>query len=467
MSLTWLLDRMGEWSADPCLAWDGKPTTYGELTELVSNWRATLVEEQVGPGSVVALCGDYSPHTCSLLLALIENGAILVPISPAAETQRDEFIEVAEVEIVMDVAPDGVCNVTRLTRRAENPLTLRLRAEGRPGLVLFSSGSTGKSKAALHAFDALLEKFKTRRQRMRTLTFLLLDHIGGLNTLFYTLSNGGVVVAVHDRDPDSVCKAIEEFGVEMLPTSPTFLNLLLITGAYSRYNLSSLRLITYGTEVMPESTLLRIAEIFPDVRLQQTYGLSEVGILRSRSLDSSSLWVKVGGEGFETRIVDGTLWIRAESAMLGYLNAPNPFDQDGWLNTGDQVEVDGEYLRILGRKSELINVGGQKVYPAEVESVLLQMTNVQDAVVVGEPNPISGQMVVARVNLVNEEDPAQFRKRMRTHCRDRLAAYKIPAKIEILQSAQHNQRFKRMRRATSLPNDEGQVETIGTASTAT
>jgi long-chain acyl-CoA synthetase len=167
--------------------------------------------------------------------------------------------------------------------------------------------------------------------------------------------------------------------------------------------------------------------------------------LRSKSKGSDSLWVKVGGEGFETKVVGGTLWIRAQSAMLGYLNAPSPFDEEGWMNTGDVVEVNGEYIRILGRKSEIINVGGQKVYPAEVESVLLQMDNVKDAVVLGEKNPITGSIVAARVNLFEPEEPSAFRKRMRAFCGDRLASYKIPARVQISDKDQFSARYKRMR----------------------
>jgi len=103
--------------------------------------------------------------------------------------------------------------------------------------------------------------------------------------------------------------------------------------------------------------------------------------------------MKIGGEGFQTRIVDGLLEIKAESAMLGYLNHESPFTEDGWFKTGDAVEVDGEYIRILGRKSEIINVGGEKVYPAEVESVILQMDGVEDAIVTGAENPIIGKIV--------------------------------------------------------------------------
>lgn len=450
MAIEWLFERMSQWQADPALIWSDQVTTYAQLLDRVALWQTRLDEHDVNAGQVVALSGDYTPNACALLLALIDRKAIVVPLTKAAEVHREEFLDIAEVEVEVcfDEADSWVVQARKVT--ASNPLILQLRATGAPGLVLFSSGSTGKSKAALHDFTKLLEKFKVPRQKMCTLTFLLLDHIGGINTLFYTLSNGGTVVSVRSRDPDVVCQAIERYRVELLPTSPTFLNLLLISEAYKRHDLSSLKLVTYGTEVMPESTLKRVHELFPNVRLQQTYGLSELGILRSKSKDSGSLWVKVGGEGFETKVVDGILWIRAQSAMLGYLNAPSPFDAEGWMNTGDMVEVDGEYIRILGRQSEIINVGGQKVYPAEVESVLLQMDNVKDVVVFGEKNPITGQIVVARVNLFEPEDPRAFKQRLRAFCQDKLATYKIPVKVEISGQEQFNARYKRVRQPKTV-----------------
>jgi acyl-CoA synthetase (AMP-forming)/AMP-acid ligase II len=117
------------------------------------------------------------------------------------------------------------------------------------------------------------------------------------------------------------------------------------------------------------------------------------------------------------------------------------------MNTGDMVEVEGEFIRILGRKSEIINVGGQKVYPSEVESVLLQMNNVKDAVVYGEANPITGNIVAARINLFEPEEARDFRKRMHAFCREKLASFKIPVKVEISDQNTYNQRYKRMRKA--------------------
>jgi long-chain acyl-CoA synthetase len=311
--------------------------------------------------------------------------------------------------------------------------------------VLFSSGSTGKHKAAVHDLSALLKKFTVPRHCYRTLVFLQLDHIGGVNTLFYTLSNAGAVVVSEGRTPRQVCEAIAMHRVELLPTSPTFLNLLLLSEEQQRQDLSSLKLITYGTEPMPERTLQKVNAAFPDVKLLQTYGLSELGILRSQSRENGSLWMRVGGEGFETRIVDGRLFIRASSAMLGYLNAPNPFDADGFFDTGDLAEIDGEWIRILGRRSEIINVGGNKVFPLEVENTLLSLPNVEDVAVSGEPSPITGQIVVATIRLSEPEDAVAFKTRMKLYCADKLASYKIPARVRFLDTL-HSERFKKVRR---------------------
>jgi long-chain acyl-CoA synthetase len=172
-----------------------------------------------------------------------------------------------------------------------------------------------------------------------------------------------------------------------------------------------------------------------------------VGILRSKSKSSDSLWVRVGGEGFQTRVVDGILHIKARSAMLGYLNAPSPFTEDGWFDTKDAVEVDGEYLRILGRVTEVINVGGEKVYPAEVENVIQNVDNVAAATVFGERNPITGQIVCARVTPVRPEDPRELAARIKAFCRNRLRSFQVPVKVQVVEDRQYSDRFKKTRDA--------------------
>lgn len=425
---------------------EGLPVRYSWLIENIQLRSSQFEKSGVKSGTVTALRGDYSPDIVAALLALVDRGAILVPLSPAVGTQESEFMEMAEVQAVCSFGPGSDGRAEWRPGEPRHPLNLELIRRGNPGLVLFSSGSTGRSKGSLHDFAQLLEKFKTPRRGMVTLTFLMIDHIGGVNTLLYVLSNAGTVVVSPSRDPEAVCATIAQHRVELLPTSPTFLNLLLVSEAYRHYDLSSLKLITYGTEMMPKRTLDRITELLPHVTLQQTYGLSEVGILRSKSERSDSLWVKVGGEGYQTKVQDGTLWIKAQSAMMGYFNAPSPFDGEGWMNTGDMVEVEGDYVRFLGRATEIINVGGRKVYPAEVEDVLLAVPNVRDVTVSAQPHPITGNIVVARFNLLEPEEVPSFRKRVREFCRGRLEAFKIPARIEIVNSDQFSGRFKKMRR---------------------
>jgi long-chain acyl-CoA synthetase len=445
LSRSWLLDRLSEWGEREALAGADGSATYRELAERAEQARQTLVCADIAPGSIVAFEGDFTPSTVALFLALIEHVCVAVPIASAASNQKEEFRNIAGTEYVLDCREGAAGAPARRLRTARPTLIENLTATGRPGLVLFSSGSTGKPKAMLHDFDTLLEKFRPPRPAGRMLSFLLLDHIGGVNTLFHSLANGGSIVTVRERGPEAVCAAIAQHRVEVLPTSPTFLNLLLLSEAYRRWDLSSLRLITYGTEVMPPRTLARLREVFPNVRLQQTYGLSELGILRSKSRDDGSLWVKVGGEGYETRVVNGTLWIRAQTAMLGYLNAESPFDADGWFNTQDAVEQDGEWLRFLGRTTDIINVGGQKVYPAEVESVLMEMDNIADVAVRGDRNPLLGQCVVARVNLHRPESVADLKARIRRHCHGRLVPYMVPVKVEITSVEQYTVRGKRVR----------------------
>lgn len=445
MVIDWLLDGFRLESGTTAIIYRESEFSYAWLLEQVIQWQARLDDHRVMPGQIVALDSDYSPFSVAAMLALIDRHNIIVPLTSSKASEKQRFIEIAEVQAIITLNAAGDWHIAVAPGIPQHALLLKLQAADEPGLIVFSSGSTGESKAALHSFTRLLEKYKKPRHKHRILVFLLLDHLGGINTLFYTLANGGTVIVPIRRTPEDICGTIERHHVEVLPTSPTFLNLLLLSEAYRRFDLSSLRLITYGTEAMPESTLRRVHETFPDVQLLQTYGLTELGVLRSKSRASDSLWVKVGGEEFETKVVDETLFIRAQSAMLGYLNAPSPLDAEGWMNTGDKVQVDGEWLRILGRESEIINVGGQKVFPAEVESVLQLMDDVDDVVVSAEPNPITGQMVTARVKLRGNESVGDFRKRMRLFCKDRLSNYMIPQKVILVEEVHYGERFKKLR----------------------
>jgi long-chain acyl-CoA synthetase len=443
-----LLERFASHGAADAIVDGSEKLTFNMLAGAVHSEERELAHLEISPGDVVLLEGDFSCKSVVRLLAILKRGCVAVPLLRHGRPERDELIEIAGCQWSIDLESD-TAHVTKLPFVSKHPLYELIRQRGHPGLVLFSSGSTGQPKGAVHDVIPLLAKFLTPRPGWRTLGFLLFDHIGGINTLLHTLASGGTFVCCRTRTPDEVLETVERERVSLLPTSPTFLNMVLLSGAYRRHECESLRLITYGTEPMPLSTLAAVRTAFPRAELQQTYGLSELGILRSKSRDSSSLWVRVGGEGFETRVVDGLLEIKAKSAMLGYLNAASPFTEDGWFKTGDAVEVDGEFLRILGRRSELINVAGEKVFPADVESVLLEDPNVADAVVYGETHAITGNIVCAKIRLVSPEDTRTSVLRLKRLCAAKLSRFKVPVKVIVVGSIAGEARFKKLRGAAS------------------
>lgn len=443
--IQFLLQKMEDAGEQEAIATVNGRATYAELLDSFRQIQSWLADQHIPPGKVVSFNGDYSLNAIALFLALAANRNIIVPLSKDSKAHYDEFREIAETEYDISFK-EGEPSLTVTGRCTNHELYQELRVRRTAGIVLFSSGSTGKSKGIVQDLILLMEKFRIPRKPLRMLIFLQLDHIGGVNSLLYSLANNGTVIVAEDRSPTKVCKAIETFKADLLPTSPTFLNMIILSRAYKEHDITSLQLITYGTEPMPQSTLNRFSAILPSIKLQQTYGLSEVGILRSKSRGTDSLWVKVGGDEFQTKIVNNRLWIRSESAMLGYLNAPNPFDEDGFLDTGDLVEQDGEWLKILGRESEIINVGGYKVFPAEVESTLLEMENVEDVVVFGEDHAFMGKIVAAKIKLKTASPLKAFKADMLEFCKSRLQKYKVPGKIYLSDETTYNERFKRMRR---------------------
>lgn len=444
MANEWLWERFNEYDRLEAIADNDQSCLYRDMLQEYHRWRAVLVAQQIQPGEVVILESDFTIRSFALLLALIENRNVIVPLTNINPEYRSEYLAITEADRIVNLSSQGF-EITTGHFAKTNELLKRFGTQNEPGLILFTSGSSGKPKAALHNFTQLLNKYRPKKKSNRTLLFLLFDHIGGINTMFHTLANGGTIIRANGKEIDSICGQIEKHRVELLPATPSFLTLLLLSEAYRNHDLSSLQLITYGTEPMPDSLLVKLTEALPQVRFKQTYGTSEVGILRIRSKSSDSTWVKLDTDEYGVKIVDNTLYIKADTAMEGYLNAPTPFDEDGWYNTQDKVEVDGEFIKILGRESDLINVGGFKVFPAEIEDLILQMPGIKNAVVFGEKSALTGNIVAVKVNISTNEDEISLKRRIRDFCKDKLKPFMIPAKVYIVETELFGARFKKLR----------------------
>ncbi len=187
MSCHWLAHRLKEWGNRPALI-SGKDTvTFAQLAEGCDAWLARLAQEGIKPGDTLAICGDYSPNLCALLLAALLNRNIIVPMASATASRWPMLMELAHVRFTIAFDKDDFWHVKGFDRAVRHPLLRQLQERDAPGLVLFSSGSTGQSKASVLDFHRLLAKFEAARSAYRTLVFLLLDHIGGINTLFHGL----------------------------------------------------------------------------------------------------------------------------------------------------------------------------------------------------------------------------------------------------------------------------------------
>ncbi len=170
--LEWLTGLFKDNQEKTFLVWQEQQFSYGWLLDHISHWQIRLDDSGVPSGAVVSIEGDYSPETIALLIALIERRAIVVPLTASVSAQRTEFRRIAEVQVVIALPEVGGAQITHLqTRPLQNSLLRQLVETGEPGLVLFSSGSTGKSKAALHNLTLLLKKFQTRRYSLITLAF--------------------------------------------------------------------------------------------------------------------------------------------------------------------------------------------------------------------------------------------------------------------------------------------------------
>jgi acyl-coenzyme A synthetase/AMP-(fatty) acid ligase len=446
--MSFILDKFKSFNSKNAMVFEDRIYTYEEFVKQIKDYKNILDKHNIS-SKVVVILGDYSFYNLALFFAIYENKNIIVPITSNIKKVQDDFIEESFCQTIIKTDEKNLLIQNLKTIFSHNMID-NLREKNSSGLILFSSGSTGKPKAMVHNLDTLIDSFKDKKEKsMNMLVFLMFDHIGGLNTVFNALCMGACLIIPKIKDAKTICELIEKYKIMVLPSSPTFLNLILISEEYKNYDLSSLRMITYGTETMPQSLLLKLKEVFPKVKFLQTFGTSETGISTTSSKSSNSLFMKLEDINGEYKIVENELWLRSKTQVLGYLNASmDSFTSDGWFKTGDLVEVDGEYIKIIGRAKEVINVGGQKVLPAEVESVILSIEEISDCMVYGEKNAITGQTVVCDVVL--NKNIENIKKRVRVFCKDRLDTYKIPTKVNVVDKTNFSDRFKKIRKKIEI-----------------
>ena len=428
-----------------CIIHENNHFSYKELTDQIHKYIIELKKE-LSKNDTVVIKSDYNFYSISLFISLTKFNINIVPI---VDSNNDEFkkkLNVCYVDKIIEINNIGGLTITK-RKSNKNKEFSEFTSTKQTGLILFSSGSTGKPKVMIQNFTLMLSLLlNPKRQRKLTfLIFLLFDHIGGINTLLNCLNNGSIIVIPNKRNPSNIIDLIYKHKINVLPTSPTFLNLIIMDNNFKKEKFESVKLITYGTERMSNSLLNRLNKNLPKVKFLQTFGTSETGILKTKSKSSDSLFFKIDDPDREYKIINNELYLKSKTSISGYKNYENKSFNDGWFATGDLVEVDDQsFIKIIGRKNDIINVGGLKVLPSEVENVINNIKGIIDCSVYGEENIIIGNIVCAKIIITKNSDSKEIKKEIKKICNSKLEKYKVPSKILFDYKIKHSKRFKKI-----------------------
>ena len=438
--------------------------SYAELAGK-ANRLALVLRNQLGVGYGDRVLGwaDTSIEVLPLFVALAQIGAVFAPLNArlvAAEAGRVAALARAHLLIVdTDRADDAeqVATAAGTTKwavlgrgalldaaalpdsasRVEEP---RLQ-ETDPHVIFFTSGSTGQPKGVVLSHRAnWLRGFQGvfRDEPERTVCMFPLFHMAAFTLAISAWQTRGEIIFT-DASADSMLAACEERGASRLYGLPLIWKRILECDLRN-YDLRTLKQLDTGTSATPIELLRRIKERFPDSTVRVYYGSTEAG--SALTLSDEDVLRKPGSVGLPSVQVDvrlaedGEICVRSPFLMQGYFDDPSATEasfDEGWFRTGDLGARDEEgYYSVIGRKKEILRTGGESVAPTEVEAVLREVPGVEDAALVGLPDPDWGDLLCAAV--VPAEGAQITLMDLQTACEGRLAGYKKPRRIAILES---------------------------------
>ncbi|MBX3024640.1 acyl--CoA ligase [bacterium] len=461
---------------------DGRDHTYGALADAAARLAATLRARGLAAGDRVAF---FLPNCAELAIAYFgcfAAGLVAVPLNPRYRGPEVEHavadcaprlliadaalldrldgarlaaLGIAGVVVAGGPAPTGTEPFARLLDAAPLPAPVAVAADD-PAVVLYTSGSTGKPKGVTHTHASLR---RTARHQVVSqaldasdvqLAFMGIAYIAAFaGQLLTAFALGGRVILLPHGDPAAVVDAIPRHGVTRLQTGPADLRDLLAHPAPARAALATLRCAIAGGERIAAELHHRFAE-WAGLPLTEACGMTEAynyamnppfGAKRLGSFGLPTDGVTLRLVGADGRDGDeGEVWLRSDAMARGYWNDPAATAaalRDGWLVTGDLArrDADGWYW-FVGRRKEIIIRGASNIAPGEVESVLTQHPAVAAAGVVGAPDAHDGHVPVAFVQL--HPGAAATPAALRAFASERLAEYKVPVRVVVLDALPRN-----------------------------
>ena len=306
------------------------------------------------------------------------------------------------------------------------------------GVTILTSGTSGRPKAVRHSWESLARP--VRRSPVDLPPRWLLSYAphlyAGLQVILQSLINHGCLVSpLPSSTPDEVIHLMSRGKVAYASATPSYWRRLLLFANRSLLAGIPLRVVTLGGEPVDQSILTQLAQLFPNARLVHIYATTELGrcfsVTDGRAGFPTTYLEKISSDGVELRIHEGELWVRSANRMNGYVDQPDA-KLDEWISTGDLTETRGDRVFFVGRKSEIINVGGNKVHPYEVERVIREFPDVVDVRVYGKSSSIAGELVSCEIIVANGADAVAVKRSVTTKCVELLTEFQRPRVIEVV-----------------------------------
>lgn len=437
-SRSWPADHPAIWTREGVTTWDELARLYGQL----------LGEYRAAGGQRWGLSMRAEARSIAGLAALerLRCDVFLLDGESSAERVREQAGRFALRQCVGLTVDDGAdVGPVHAATGAAAPVPGADEESPVARVTILTSGTSGQVKAVRHGWAGLTRPVRrvAEGSSQRWLLAYRPHLYAGLQVLLQALLNGGTLVAPGPRDdPDQILRLMAEARVEFASATPSYWRRLVLWGDPQVVERVALRQITLGGEAIDQEILDRLHRAFPEARLVHIYATTELGrcfsVTDGLSGFPASYLHGASAEGVELQVRDQQLYVRSANAMQAYVATADAeplarADDQGWFPTGDLVEVSGSRVRFVGRASDMINVGGNKVYPLLVERTIREVPGVADVRVFGQASSIAGQLVACEVVPAPGEDLEALRARILDQCRGRLDRYQCPRVVQFVQ----------------------------------